>query len=74
MPRTLEQYNIHCDKCGEYMWKYEESVYDIYLHKEVDVKRDDFCGKCDGRTFYAALKTAEKIVPLTENQRDDPRT
>ena len=70
MPRTLEQYAINCATCGEYLWKYTSTIYNLDLMKEVDLERDDFCQKCDPKKFFATLKSADKITPLTENQRD----
>lgn len=71
MPRILEQYEIHCSTCGEYMWKYLNSAYNLDFGSEEELKRDDFCGKCDPKKYIECLKSAEKIMPLTKNQRDD---
>ena len=70
MPRILEQYSVHCGTCGEYLWKYLSGIYDITLGEETNLNRDDFCQKCDPRKFFGCLKTADKILPLTQDQRD----
>jgi hypothetical protein len=72
MPRILEQYEVHCGVCGEYLWKYFNSGYVVGLG-ETEKDRDDVCQKCDPRTFFSMVKSAEKITPLTQNQRDDAK-
>jgi len=70
MPRTLEQLTIHCGPCGEYIWKNTHSIYNLNTQTEDEIQTETFCAKCEPRMFFMAMKSADKILPLTQNQRD----
>jgi hypothetical protein len=71
MSRLLEQGVIHCPKCGDYMWTYTHTIFNVDTSTEEEREKSSFCGKCNRGTYIQMLKSADKIVPAKFDERGD---